>query len=240
MDDLVVLGNAVPDEIRGGRKTVCTVCYSKKHGLVRIYPVPPNSPLRTRWNIVSVPLEQTPHDTRQESWKVQGSRDEWPRLGKKIKLVGKLTDAEKRSFPNRLYDKYGVGCIQDLNDGHLSLGLVKPTILQGYMKDRKRVETTVQATLDSTIQFLTRENYQKQPRVKYRCADCKASKAHDQQILEWGTYEYMRRNTGQPPERCLDGLHLKNPAYEKHFLVGNMAKHRTSFVVVSVFRFKTS
>lgn len=219
---------------------MCTVCYSKEYGLVRIYPAPPNSPLRTRWNIVSIPLEQTSHDTRHESWKIQGSRDEWPRLDKKIKLLDKLPNSERRTFPSKLYDKYGVECIKDLNEEELSLGLIKPTIRRGYMADREHVETTVQTALDSAIRFHTRANYAKQPRVKYRCMSCRASTMHDQQILEWGVYECMRRYPNQPPEQCITNLRLMDPSYEKHFLVGNMAKHRTSFVVVSVFRFKTT
>ena len=134
---------------------------------------------------------------------------------------------------------YGVGCIQDLNDEQLSLGLVKPTLLEGYMKDREKVEDTIQMTLDSAIEFLTIKNYQKQPRVRYRCAGCKSTNTHDQQILEWGVYEYMRRNPDQPSEKCLEGLRLTDASYEKYFLVGNLAKHRNSFVVVSVFRSKT-
>lgn len=36
MDDVVILGEAVPDETHDGRKTICTAGYSEKHGLVRI------------------------------------------------------------------------------------------------------------------------------------------------------------------------------------------------------------
>ena len=121
----------------------------------------------------------------------------------------------------------------------MSLGIVKPTILKGYMEDRKDVEDTIQTTLDSTMNFRTVENYQKQPRVRYRCTDCKISNPHDQKILEWD----LRIHAKEPPpitktvSRRLTSL---DPSYEKYFLVGNLAKHRNSFVVVSVFRFKTS
>ena len=193
-----------------------------------------------RWNVVSVPLEQTSRDTRQESWKVQGSKDEWPRLAEKIVLVDKISRRDQLTFPGRLYDEFGVGCIQDLNDKQLSLGLVKPTVLDCCMADREKVKHTVQTTLDSDTPFLTIANYPKQPRVRYRCADCKSTNPHDQQIIEWGAYEFMRRNPDRPPEQCLTGLRLMNASYDKYFLVGNLAKHRTSFVVVSVFRFKAS
>lgn len=237
MDDLVVLGNAVPDEISGGRKSICTVCYSKEHGLVRIYPVPPRAPMK-RWNVVSVPLERPSQDTRQESWKIHGSKDEWPYLVKKIKLIDKLSPQKQVLILNKLYDEYGAGCVQDLNDNRLSIGIIKPTILKSYMVDRQSFTSQYQTTLDSDRPFLTIENYKKQPRVRYKCECCKTVKYHDQQILEWGVYEYLRRNPNQPPEKCLGGLHLTDPSYEKYFLVGNQAKYRNSFIVVSVLRRK--
>ena len=236
MDDLVVLGNAAPDEIHDGRKTVCTVCYSDEHGLVRIYHVPPGAPMK-RWNIVSVPLVRTTRDTRQESWKIQGSRDEWPRLTDKIRLVGQVPQVKRRSLTHMMYEKFGVGCVQNLNKDLLSLGMVKPIVFGEWMKDRENTDDTIQSTLDSDILFQTIRNYKKQPRVKYVCQECTTTNGHDQQIIEWGLYEFMRKNPEQP-EGCLDGLHLMDRDYEKHFLVGNLAKHRNSFVVVSVFRFK--
>ncbi len=64
--DLIVLRNAVPNEISDNKKTVCTVAYSNEHGLIRIYPVPPNAPMK-RWNIISIPLERNKQDSRDES-----------------------------------------------------------------------------------------------------------------------------------------------------------------------------
>ena len=103
----------------------------------------------------------------------------------------------------------------------------------------KDYDPTVQATLDSDIPFLTVHNYQLQPRVKYRCPNCQMQNPHNQQILEWGAYEWMRKNPDNP-EQAITNLHLTNPRYDRYFLVGNMARYRTSFMVISVFRFKRS
>lgn len=92
-EDLIVLGNAVPDEISDNRKTVCTVAFSKEHGLIRIYPVPPYSPMK-RWNVVSLPLERNTKDSRDESWKIQGSKTEWETLSDKIIVKRKLSRKE--------------------------------------------------------------------------------------------------------------------------------------------------
>ncbi len=238
MDDLIMLGNAVPDEISDNRRTVCTACYSPKHGLVRIYPVPPEAKM-PRWNVVSMPLEKNPQDTRTESWKVQGSKDEWSRLREKIQVVDKLTRPKQIDLLKKLYDEFGVNCVQDLNDAKRSLGIIKPKIIKSWMADRKNYSPSVQSTLDSDVLFLTIHNYQKQPRVQYHCSGCRSAKPHDQQILEWGIYEWMRKNPANM-EQGLTNLGITDPNFDKYFLVGNAAQHRNSFMVISVFRFKRS
>src|SRR5438132_8893567 len=95
VDDLLVLGNAVPDIISDQRITVCTAGFSKKHGLIRIYPVPPLSNMK-RWNIVEVPLERNSRDTRAESWKIQGSKNDWDKLGAKIRRIDGIAGRDER------------------------------------------------------------------------------------------------------------------------------------------------
>ena len=82
-DNIIVIGTAEPDELSDGRKTVCTVGYHPDHGLMRIYPVPPDTPMK-RWNVVKIPLEKNTSDSREESWKMQGSKEK--QLASKIKL----------------------------------------------------------------------------------------------------------------------------------------------------------
>ena len=93
MNDLVVLGEAVPDELKDGRKVVCTACYSHKYGLIRIYPIPPKIRMR-RWDLMNILLEKNPQDTRVESWKVQGSKSEWDKLEQNISSRGNLKRQE--------------------------------------------------------------------------------------------------------------------------------------------------
>ena len=238
MNDLIVLGEAVPDELKDGRKVVCTACYSHKYGLVRIYPIPPKIRMR-RWDRMNILLEKNPQDTRAESWKVQGSKSEWDKLEQNIISRGKLKRQEQIKLLHELYSDFGVGCIQDINDAKRSLAIIQPNILKGWMADRKSNEydPTVQVTLDSDILFRTIRNYKKQPRVQYKCSNCRTQKPHNQQILEWGVYEWMRKNPGMS-EKGMANLHLMDPNYKKYFLVGNMAAHRNAFMVISVFRFK--
>ena len=190
-----------------------------------------------RWNIISIPLEKNPHDSRDESWKIQGSKQEWDTLKNKVKMQGEMNREEKIRLYHKLWDNFGVACIEDLNNQRPSLGIVKPDVINCYMKDRKEYHSSVQTTLNSKEPFLTIHNYEKQPRVKYRCSGCKLKKPHNQQILEWGVYEWMRKNKNNT-DQGLANLHLMDPKYDKLFVVGNMNLHRNAFMVISVLRFK--
>lgn len=236
IDDLVILGEAVPDEIKDGRKTVCAAGFSRTHGLIRLYPVPPNAHLK-RWQVIEIPLERNAKDTRSESWKIQGSKDEWYNLADKIKVHDQLKRPDWVSLVNELNSKFGVSCVEELNEMNLSLGLIKPKSFEPKFKKRDTFDSTVQLGLFTDEPFKTVHNYDVQPRMTYRCSDCKTKEPHDQQILEWGVYEWLRRNPEKKDE-VWKNLHIGESGYHTSFLVGNMAIHRTSFMIISIFRYK--
>ncbi|PIY89113.1 MAG: hypothetical protein COY74_06740 [Nitrosopumilales archaeon CG_4_10_14_0_8_um_filter_34_8] len=240
MDDFVVLGEAVPDEMKDGRKTICTAGYSQKYGLVRIYPVPPNAHLK-RWQLIEVPLERNPKDTRNESWKIQGSKDEYYKLSGKITIHDQLTRPKWVSLVNELNAKYGVDCVSDLNDEKLSLGLIQPKSFTPRFEERKTYDSQIQMDLLNPDPFLTVHNYKLQPRITYRCSNCKTKEPHDQQILEWGVYEWLRKNKDAGIDKINEvwkNMHIGESGYHNSFLVGNMAIHRTSFMIISMLRYK--
>jgi hypothetical protein len=237
VDDCIVLGNAVPDIISDNRYTICTAGYSETYGLIRIYPIPPNANMN-RWNIMEIPLERNPKDKRNESWKVQGSKNEWSSLSDKIKFLTKLSSKSKQiDLIDKLYEKYGVNCVQDLNRDRLSLGMIRPTISGHELVERPNYTTDVQTTLDYVSLFLTRQNYKFIPKIKYRCSDCKSKQPHNQQVIEWGFYEWMRRYPDKL-EGMWDNARIDDPSYDKTFLVGNQNLYKTSFLIISIFRFK--
>lgn len=239
-DDCVVLGQAVPDEISDTRFTVCTAVYSPRYGLLRIYPLPPNAKFK-RWNVMELPLERNPKDTRSESWKVQGSKAEWDTLPSKLRTVDSLkTKADKLKLLDKLHAEYGVGCVEDLNERKVSLGFVKPEILGYGFVERESYDPSVQTTLFSSTMFKTIQNYPLQPRIKYRCSDCKSKNPHNQQVIEWGFYEWMRNNP-KKEEQVWENLGIGQEGWEiKSFLVGNQFLYRSSFMIISVFRFKVT
>ncbi len=237
IDDLVILGNAVPDEISGGRKSICTVGYSpSRNSLIRLYPVPTNVH-PDRWAIFKVPVERNKQDVRSESRKIQGSHDEWDELYKKLRYSGEIEDKEKRNLISKLISKFGVDCVKVLNENKESLGFITPKSMEPYFEDRTTLDKTVQLRLDSDLPYKTIHNYDKQPRMKYVCSNCKATNGHDQQVIEWGVYEWMRKHPNEI-DKVWENLHIADPEYDQWFLVGNQARHLTSFMIISLFRFK--
>jgi hypothetical protein len=232
IDDLVMLGRAAPDNLRDGRTTICAAGYSPTHGFIRLYPTRLTSPLR-QWSIVSVPLEKNPKDTRAESWKIEGSRGEWDTLDSKIQVTGKLSPTEKIWLIPSLVSP----CVADLNESRLSLGIVKPAELRGYLSARSDLDSTVQLTLSGEPTPKTKANYRLQPRLEFRCGQCRSGSAHDQQIVEIGCYEWFRKNPGHEAQ-VFDNLHVADSEYEKFLLVGNQAYRRASYLVIGLIRWK--
>jgi hypothetical protein len=232
IDDLVILGRGAPDQMRDGRITICTAGWSERLGFVRVYPTRTTSPLR-QWNVVSVPVEKSTTDSRQESWKIQGSKSEWDRLDGRIEVTGRLEGESRRTLVRRLAS----GCVNLTNEAHGSLAVVRPVSLAGYLSERSDVDLAVQRTLFGGELEKTKRAYPFQPRLRYRCSDCRAQGEHDQQLIEWGCYEWFRKRPGEE-SKVFDNLHLGDSDWEHHLLVGNQANHRQSFLSIGVLRWK--
>ncbi len=230
INDLVVLGRSSPDTMKDGRVSVCAAGYSSKHGFIRLYPTRLDSPLKV-WSIVQVPVERNEQDVRAESWKIKGSKSEWPRLSEKIKILGQLKREDRLSFLRPLVS----GCVLDVNSQKRSLGIVKPVLKRCYLEDRQDYDPGLQMTLFGKVLVSDKHKYGLQPRVEYRCAECRAAQTHDQQILEWGVYEWFRKNPGEE-EKVWENLFSKEDQQEILFLIGNLARHQSSYMVVSILR----
>ncbi|TET91126.1 MAG: hypothetical protein E3J35_03905 [Methanomassiliicoccales archaeon] len=231
IDDLIVLGRACPDRIHNGRETVCAAGYSEKHGFVRIYPTKSDSPMK-RWNIVKVSVERNRMDTREESWKIEGSRSEWYKLSEKIEVVGELKPKQRLNFVTGLVD----GCVRQINAQKRSLGIVKPRIEKYYFGKRKHPQKGEQLDLWGRKLRKTKKDYILQPRITYKCVGpCDSS--HNQQLLEWGVYEWMRKNPGKE-DQVWKNLQLFSDKHQIYFFVGNQVLRRNAFRVISVLPLK--
>ena len=238
IDDLIVLGRAVPSELRDRRRTICTAGFSPTLGFIRIYPTSYDSPLK-RWNIVRVEVERaiSPRfNGRSESWKIVGARDEWRYIRDKIEVIDELPRERWPELLSSLVDD----CVCDIEDADRSLGIIKPrVILDTYFEDNKDYVGR-QMMLDGRFRIMTKKEFKYEPRIRYECTNCRIGRGyHDQQLLEWGVYEWVRKYPDNM-NQVWDNLGLTNPDYEKYFFVGNQLQYQNSFMVISVLRFKKS
>lgn len=234
IDDLVVLGRAAPEPISDGRHTVCLGGYSKSIGYVRLYPTQMWMEDCKRWNIISVPVEDaSPNDTRDESYKIAGSKESWGQLHKKIEKVGELEKSEQI----QLVDELAKDCTSRLNEARQSLGVVKPEeIINYYLKENEGA--TYQVSLAGE-RLQGKHDYPQKLYFKYRCEDCGSKRGyHQQHCIEWGIYRYWDKN--DKPEGVFDALHLTDDDWHHYFFVGNLSHQRTSYIVISDLRFRES
>jgi hypothetical protein len=228
IDDLIILGRACPEKIKDGRDTVCTAGYSHRLGFVRVYPTTVGMPWK-RWDIAQVSVERDPRDTRWESYKIAGAKAEWDNLHEKVKIIGRFPKEKRLNLVVNLADS----CVDTINHAHRSLGIIRPDEYDCYWQETTRVTPVQLSYFGNNIK--TRRDYQFIPRVSYRCSECTAARRHDQQILEWGFYEWLRKNPDEK-ERVWDNAQLTSSSHAIFFLVGNMFRHRRSFSVISIIR----
>ena len=153
-------------------------------------------------------------------------------LSKKIEVVGEFPKKDRLTLAANLVDE----CVQDLNDERRSLGIIKPSkIEEAYFAERTDYDAEIQTSLLGEEMFMTIKNYPLQPRIKYRCSECKLQKGHNQQLLEWGVYEWIRKNPDNV-NQVWENLRLNSDKTEIYFFVGNQFLHRTAFMIISVIR----
>lgn len=97
LKDLIVLGRACPEPMRDGRVTVCLAGWSESHGFIRLYPTRHDSRCK-QWDRIEVDVEYNERDTRLESRKIIGSKDEWDTLASKIRVVGHVDRPDERKY----------------------------------------------------------------------------------------------------------------------------------------------
>lgn len=231
IDDLIILGRACPEPIKNGRTTVCLGGYSPSVGFVRIYPTRTDMPFR-RWDIVKVEVEKDERDTREESWKIAGSRTEWESLSEKVVVVNKFPKKKRRNLIDNLVD----GCVQEINNAHRSLGLVKPNIQKKYFASNPLYGQMFQQFLPGFSELTkVKRDFSVEPRVVYKCSDCKTKNPHNQQVLEWGFYMWIHKNPNKIDQVWQNAL-IDSQKHDIYFFVGNQFRHRTSFMVISILR----
>lgn len=233
IDDLVILGRAAPQHLKNGRTTICLGGFSYEYGFIRIYPTKPQMGVK-RWDVISVEVEKNDADTRDESWKIVGSRDNWDYLEDSVSKRGEVKSQQAR---REIVDNNLSSCVNELNSQHISLGFIKPKqIFEMYFGDNPQYGKPVQLPLFSTHAkqwAAVKRDYAKEPRLRYECENCLTKQGfHDQVVLEWGFYEWMRKNPNNI-EQVWENAQFLSENHEIYLLVGNQQNHRTSYMVIS-------
>lgn len=231
LKDLIILGRACPEPLKDGRVTVCLAGYSAEYGFIRLYPTHPKMNMK-RWDIIEVEVERTERDTRDESWKIVGSKTDWDILPDKIQVIGHLKKPDdRRNLIGNLTDTSA----KILNEQKRSLGIVKPEVLETYFgKNSKFGEWKQQGLPGFTDldKYFTKRDYEIEPRVKYRCPDITPPSQHDQQVLEWGFYEWFRKEPNKL-EQVWENAGFNRENRDIYFLLGNLFLYRNSFMIIS-------
>lgn len=174
IEDLIVLGRSAPEPIeKDGRHTVCLAGWSDSmDSFIRLYPTKMETDIR-RWSKIKAPVEKdTGNDPREESYKIEGSQEDWDELESKIVEKKLLDKGERIKLAKRLEKT----CPSQLNKNSKSLGLVAPEIHKCYLEDIDEDDRK------APIQHLFEDNplkskrsYPQRVRVKYTCQNCKTN-----------------------------------------------------------------
>ncbi|WP_436929204.1 hypothetical protein [Halosimplex halobium] len=227
------MGRAGPELISDGRHTVCLGGWSDSKGFVRIYPTHLYTNQAKRWNVIKVPAEQDKsHDWRDESWKIQGSKEDWDDLYEKVEEVDRLS----REDQIQLTKDMPKTCPNKLNDEKKSMGLVEPEEIHNVslkpVEDPDPIQTDMQGH-----ELKSKGSYPQKLYIEYTCSDCHAKGNHNQHCIEWGIFRYWDKNPDNP-EGVIDALRLRDDDYKKFFFVGNQKNNPTGFIIISILRWK--
>ena len=111
---------------------------------------------------------------------------------------------------------------------------MKPKIKKHYFGEREDYHKGDQLDLMGHKLPKTKKNFLLQPRIKYNCIGA-CTTNHDQQLLEWGVYEWMRKHP-ENVEQVWENLQFFSEKHSIYFFVGNQVHRRNAFMVISVLR----
>jgi len=189
-----------------------------------------------RWDVIKVEVEKSDRDTRKESYKIAGSKANWETLSQNVQVVGKVSSVEdKQRMTVNLCDT----SVDVINNAKRSLGIIEPSIIKAYFRNNAKYGELYQQALPGftdldTVQ--TKRDFPQEPRVTYTCPQSVTpEKKHDQQILEWGFYEWIRKNPDNI-DQVWENAQFNKTGTKLYFVIGNLFRYRTSFMVISVLR----
>ncbi len=248
LKDMIVLGQGAPNQIRkiGGQQGRCLCLWSEKTGFVRIYPVPYG--YVRDWEIINVELRKPSNDGRENSFVINNYENEWNNLSKRIYAQKEITKRKtkrnkKLNRPQRieLLEKLSKSTFSKIRDNRKSFGLVKPKKMKFVLK-KNREASQAQATLSDLDDHIMNQNdFAFLPYLHYECeGSCASKHPHKQKIVEWGAYQFMRKNPDSK-KHCMklkENYHIGEEDYLHYILIGNIRKYPKTYIIVKLIRFK--
>ena len=180
--------------------------------------------------------------TRKTTEKILGKfiipKKDWQRIRKWIKKKGEYPKQERR----KLIELLAKDSLGELIEKRKSFGVIEPKIVGVKLLKQKEATEIQTSILDLDFQIINQKDFKFKPYVEYECvAECSCKNSiHKQQIVEWGCYEWMRKNPNSEEhcQKVFDNLRLTDKEWSKYFLVGNIHKSPKTYVIVGVLRFK--
>lgn len=180
-----------------------------------------------RWKVYDLDIEPVgSSDNRLESYHLCKN------ITTEIKPVRTIRKAEDK---RELLTDLVVDCVEDVNDEHYSLCVVKPTILKTYWRDNETKETSNDGE-EEYAWCLSRDRYKYSPKIDFKCsAGCRnKSGAHKKTVIEWGAYQTLRKF----PDKNQYWTNLNLPERDTWFFLGNMKNRRNCFIIIAVITMK--
>ncbi len=233
LDDFVFLGTTVPEQMSDGRVVRCSAGYShERRSLVRVYPLSPFASIK-RWDRYRLDLESNAKDCRLESYKLRGDRADVEALTRDLVENCRLGQVARTARLAEV-DRYLVPSIAWLNGQRRSLGIIAPD-LEGYRFEVDPIADDAVMQLpgfEVTAPEWGRHSFPRRPRIVFSDADGR----HDLSLNEHGVYEWLRKEPAAA-SKVFENLRFGDSEREVRLLVGNLANHRTAWVVIAYLSF---
>jgi hypothetical protein len=223
----VLMGKGAPNRQKTGRIVQCAIVLTPDLGFIRIWPLHPVEHKKiTIWSVVSLELEKTTHDNRDESY-----------LLKSIIKTGEMSDRiEKEKTLDRCCLKSGSTDPQFFQDANRkSIYLVKPEQILEHSICHNEVDPLSAQECPEEDGWIQDQNHRPiRAVVKWKSMQ---GSQHCLGVVAQGVCEYLRKYPHQAM-RVFENLHLMDLKFDKWFLCGNQKDRRTSWVIVTAFCLK--
>jgi hypothetical protein len=220
----IILGVGAPNESTKHGKSMCAIVLTKKHGFMRIYPIPAQYAFPV-WGLIEFECAKG-SDPREESYKISS-----------FNITGKIESSEaKREILDACILKSGMEDPMDYqNSNRKSIFLVKPTWGDVEVALSQKIPN-ISPDDEECGWIVTQGKHWMKPYIVWKSDQGKEHKSH---LGGREIYEGIRNNPHEP-WNLMNNLQVMNPDYEHWMLMGNMKDKRNVWLCVHLHRLKKS